>query len=247
MPAATDRLLRLLGQVPEIRRFTLVGGTAIALQAHHRDSEDLDFAYPGLVLPQDVIRDIRHALAIRGVVLKQVENLVAAQEFENAGLDLLEAQQDYLADGVKLTFFAPHEEERRILSEDTPVEIEGVRVASLETLFRLKALLLTHRVTRRDLFDLYFFTHDQGRPVSLIFEVIHGYAPHCSDELVKHRLLTQPFPINDPGFESLTDRGLDVETIQAWFEKEISRMEIEQAEAIARRIESESGGSNEAD
>ena len=233
-----ERIVRLLGEIPKIRKFVLIGGTAIALQTRHRDSEDLDFAYLDRPLPRSTIRAICDALRSKGVSVEKVQSLSAAQERENAGFDLDDAQQDYVADGTKLSFFILHDEERAALADGAPREIDGIRVAGLETLFRLKALLLTHRITRRDLYDLYFFTHDQGRPASAIFDVIHRHAPHYRDEVIKHRLLTQPFRADDPGFDSLVSRRIDVETIRAWFEEEISRLEVERAESAAREADS---------
>ena len=45
IPPATSALLTLLSKERYMTRFSLVGGTALALQLGHRQSEDLDFIF----------------------------------------------------------------------------------------------------------------------------------------------------------------------------------------------------------
>jgi len=43
IPGKTAKLLKKLANLAFIQNYTLVGGTALALQIKHRQSEDLDF------------------------------------------------------------------------------------------------------------------------------------------------------------------------------------------------------------
>jgi Nucleotidyl transferase AbiEii toxin, Type IV TA system len=51
MPEATQKNFARLKDDPRLAGFTLVGGTALALQIGHRISEDLDFNIFGQKLP----------------------------------------------------------------------------------------------------------------------------------------------------------------------------------------------------
>jgi hypothetical protein len=47
-----------LAQIQSLDRFTLVGGTAIALQIGHRRSEDLDFWLPGNRMDKGIVSTV---------------------------------------------------------------------------------------------------------------------------------------------------------------------------------------------
>ena len=47
LPSATSHLFQKLAKEKYMNRFSLVGGSALALQLGHRQSEDLDFVFDG--------------------------------------------------------------------------------------------------------------------------------------------------------------------------------------------------------
>jgi predicted nucleotidyltransferase component of viral defense system len=47
LPSETSLLLQRLSKEKYMNRFSLVGGSALALQLGHRQSEDLDFIFDG--------------------------------------------------------------------------------------------------------------------------------------------------------------------------------------------------------
>lgn len=63
MPEATQRNFARLKDDPRLAGFTLVGGTALALQIGHRISEDLDFNIFGQKLPIKAIDGLLDDLA----------------------------------------------------------------------------------------------------------------------------------------------------------------------------------------
>ena len=65
MPEATQKNFARLKDDPRLAAFTLVGGTALALQIGHRFSEDLDFNIFGQKLPTSAI-DAQHTKASLG-------------------------------------------------------------------------------------------------------------------------------------------------------------------------------------
>ncbi len=225
----------------------LIGGTALSISDQHRLSEDLDFAVHGEKLPAREINALIRDLRKEGCVVEQTLHLASAQDFEESGLDLDDFQRDYAVDGVKVTFVAPEPEERAILREASPFQYEGISVADESTLFKLKSLLLTRRVTSRDLFDLYHLTHDRGRPLTQVFETIRHYHPTYPLESVKHRLLMTPIPPDDPGFDALVDVGITVDDMRAWFERQVTDLEVAEAEHIAAKLADENKNSDDAE
>ncbi len=235
MRKRTEALLHRLGRLPQIGRFLLIGGTALSLLEHHRESDDLDFTIATQRLPYPLINDLINDLRRSGSHIEQVANLGAAQDFEASGLNLDDYQRDYVVDGVKLTFVSLDDQE--ILSNCAYETIAGIKVADLETLFRLKASLLTTRVTSRDLFDLYYLTHDKGRQVADIFAVIRRYHPTYPEEAVKYRMLSQPFPPDDPGFKASLNREISVDAIRGWFLQQVNAIEVEQVQRLAAKLD----------
>lgn len=244
MLESTRRVFQLIGEtgrtITGADRFILVGGTALSLLEGHRQSEDLDFIAPGPKLPVRTVDAIIQSLRAQGAGVEQVVNIAAQQDFENDGLDIDDYQRDYAVDGVKVTFFAAGPAEAAILKDANPQAIDGVRVADIDTLFRLKAVLLTERVTARDLFDLHHFAARKGRGVASIFEAVRKYHPTYPIESVKHRLTRAPLRPDDPGFEGLCSTTLTAEEIRAWFQSSVDEWEIQEAARIAAEIESES-------
>ena len=70
MPEATQKNFARLKDDPRLAGFTLVGGTALALQIGHRMSEDLDFNIFGQPLPIQAIDGVLDDLAAGGAVMK---------------------------------------------------------------------------------------------------------------------------------------------------------------------------------
>ena len=115
-------------------RFYLAGGTALSLQLGHRHSVDLDFFSPTEDVPT-VRTHLEHALASFRATLADSSwgNLV------------------YLVKDVRLGFYgygcplvAPL------------IEMEDVRLASMEDIALMKLDALLSRAMRKDFYDLYF-------------------------------------------------------------------------------------------
>ena len=58
LPSATRAVFEHLRAEPLLRDFTLIGGTALALQIGHRSSQYLDFAFVGSSLPARALRTV---------------------------------------------------------------------------------------------------------------------------------------------------------------------------------------------
>jgi predicted nucleotidyltransferase component of viral defense system len=140
----------------DLNGFVLVGGTALTLRIGHRISEDLDFLWVcGDTLPrQRIEKFINRMYHENRLPVEPVRHIGAENDFLDAGLDMLDYQQDFLISGVRVTFFTPdpeHHVEKWMQAGDS----DNLRVASVAEIFRLKSLVVLNRVSARDIFDLY--------------------------------------------------------------------------------------------
>ena len=127
----TIKVLNKLIKFDIMKKFVLVGGSALALYLCHRKSEDLDFfSYENVDL-KEVIRFLRN--------------------FNNKEyINISEQQIDLFIDGVKVTFFNA---KWKFLK---PTNIEKFNVATLEQIAIMKVNVLFLRAKYRDYYDLYF-------------------------------------------------------------------------------------------
>jgi len=88
MPPATALLWELLKKHSALGGFYLIGGTALALRLNHRQSEDLDFAWPGLRLPKDRVASLVLDLNGEGWRLERCDSEESYDEFLIAGMEL---------------------------------------------------------------------------------------------------------------------------------------------------------------
>lgn len=214
MPVATQKNFARLKNDHRLEGFTLVGGTALALQIGHRTSEDLDFNIFGQKLPVGRIDSILDELASGGVT---IESLITPEQklgFKiNTSENLDHYIQDYLIDGAKVTFHSRNASDRPqrqidFLKSSPKLEIVkgGFDVLGLDGLFTMKSIVVYDRVRSRDIFDLMILTRDHGYTLKDIFAAIDAYQPirHKDPEYFKS-VVTGLIPVdeNDEGFSSI--------------------------------------------
>lgn len=214
MPVATQKNFARLKNDHRLEGFTLVGGTALALQIGHRISEDLDFNIFGQKLPVGRIDSILDELASEGVA---IESLITPEQklgFKiNTSENLDHYIQDYLIDGAKVTFHSRNASDRPqrqidFLKSSPKLEIVkgGFDVLGLDGLLAMKSIVVYDRVRSRDIFDLMILTRDHGYTLKDIFAAIDAYQPirHKDPEHFKS-VVTGLIPVdeNDEGFSSI--------------------------------------------
>lgn len=206
LPPATRRVFDAISDVggTELEAFTLVGGTAVALHLGHRLSFDLDFATESRLLPRNAIRTIIARLQGAGLPAvrhKSPAENTARDEFIDAGQDIDDFQQNFVVDGVKVTFFSPDDQ----VSLSASHEHRHLRVASLATLSTMKALLLQYRSSARDVVDLFClmkageFSRDSAVRAYEDYRAMHNWAFAFSEA----RILAAGSAPDDPGYEAL--------------------------------------------
>lgn len=200
LPESTRKALERVQAIPAISKYVLIGGTALALQAGHRISEDLDFATSSGQLDRNEIKSIIDTAGSGGTP-KLVTPAAAREDMENAGLDIDDSHQDWLVNGVKITFFAPDKPAQKSVYAATETHRLGhVNVLNEDGIFRLKSMVLMDRRTSRDLFDLWFFLSERNRSVSDILEAMDDRKQHRTMDDLLQMIAPRSLPTRDPGF-----------------------------------------------
>ena len=236
MPEASQKNFVRLKDDPRLANFTLVGGTALALQIGHRISEDLDFNIFGQKLPLKALDGLLDDLAARGA---SIESLITSEQklgFKiNASENLDHYIQDYLIDGAKVTFHSRHEGDRPKAQIDclnsapkVVVSKGGFDVMGLDGLLVMKSIVVYDRVKSRDIYDLMVLTRDHGYTLDAIFAAIDAYQPirHKDPEHFKS-VVTGVIPLDksDEGFASI-HLNVKMEGVYKYFQKLINDHEI---------------------
>ncbi len=165
----------------------LIGGTALAYHLGHRESFDLDICFPSSdTLPKlDFLDDFEEVIPLeydRAIIHTAI----------NEGGDINEVMQRYIINGVKVDFVVNPSNniyESEILQNDTSTRLGTLGIASVESIFKLKVLLLLDRNKIRDLYDVvYVLKHCEFSGKDLIETIMHyriTYQPKQIIDLIK--------------------------------------------------------------
>jgi very-short-patch-repair endonuclease len=214
MPPATLRNFARLKDDPRLAGFTLVGGTALALQIGHRSSEDLDFNIFGQDLPVKAIDSLLDELAASGSAIQSLITSEQRTRFKiNTSENLDHYIQDYLIDGAKVTFHSRGQRDRPKAQIDylraapkAVVSEGGFDVLGVDGLFVMKTLVVYDRVKSRDIYDLMVLTRDHGYTLDEALAAIDHYQPirNKDPEHFKRAIIGAiPLDKNDEGFSSI--------------------------------------------
>jgi hypothetical protein len=195
----TRRVLERLSERPDVKGFTLIGGTALALRHGHRESEDIDLVWTEGDLPKATIRTIVEELPEQGPAQDYIPKL-QKDLATNDGVYLGDHQQDWLVDGVKVTFYSPEDRNRTIVVDDTPEPFGHLAVASDEALFKMKSAVLLDRSASRDLFDLWYLCTTQSRTVGQILANMRQWDRHKTVDMHLARIAPGALQKLDPLF-----------------------------------------------
>lgn len=244
LPENTRQLFERLMDEPVLRGFTLVGGSALALQIGHRISEDLDLALLGRTLPAFDLSRLVAGLEREGFRVKSLITDTMRSDFRiNAGDDIDRYIQDYAINGAKISFYArlaPQYPESQIAflnaAERIPVGTgQGFDLMGLDGLFAMKSIVLADRIKSRDLFDLMALIRDHGYTLQRLFDHVQRLTYPKDRDLERYKsALTGLTPLDkgDEGFEGI---GLSVrmESIYDYFSALVDEYETAQAAEIA--------------
>lgn len=158
----TQALLDKFKKIPLFSEYQaiLIGGTALAYHLSHRESFDLDICFPfANRLPElDFLKTFEEV-----VPLEFDQSIIDIALNEGGNID--EVMKRYIIDGVKVDFLinpSSNIYESEILKNDTKHILEHMRIASTESIFKLKSLLLLDRNKIRDLYDVVYMIKECG-------------------------------------------------------------------------------------
>lgn len=237
----TASLFTLLANFPQLGGFTLIGGTAIALNIGHRLSNDLDFAFFDDKLPTSDLDSLTIELKSNGLPVRLISSPDHISTFKiRTGKKLLDYARDYMFGNTKVTFFA-------MGMQQTPAFVAYLKqapvlnlpdtafsVLALESLKITKAVVLGQRVRSRDLYDLFILAREHGYLVTQLLHDAVTYSTNDDPEYYKAVLRGEiPLDADDEGLEPV-GVNTDLNAIYAFFDQELSSMEVEEATRIAQ-------------
>ena len=201
--ALTSELKGLWQKIKNFHEFTLVGGTALALQLGHRVSVDFNL-FSRKELPTTLQRQIRSTF--KGFSVKIV---FKSKNQINASVD-----------GVTVTFFSyPFPVFQRRLSWD------GVKMLPTSTIAVMKAYALGRRATFKDYVDLYFILREKQ---SSLPSIIHTAENVYRDEFGARLFLEQLVYLKDVRENSIRflKKPVTKAEIETFFRREIGKMKL---------------------
>jgi len=165
----------------------LIGGTALAYHLGHRESFDLDICFPS----SDTLPKLDFLDSFEEVIPLEHDRAIIDTAI-NEGGDINEVMQRYIINGVKVDFVVNPSSniyESEILQNDKSTKLGTLRIASVDSIFKLKSLLLLDRNKIRDLYDvIYMLKYCGFNGKDLIETIIHyriTYQPQHIIDLIK--------------------------------------------------------------
>ena len=139
LPEKTKFVFDTLSETKFIKKYTLVGGTALSMQIKHRMSEDLDFIFDGKFLNIISIKRNIHNSFSHYKIIKEDGNY----------------QIDFAVRNTKVTFFSSGAILIPFNVMNYSEKHKNLNIASAEIIGTLKLAAISHRNTLRDYYDLY--------------------------------------------------------------------------------------------
>ena len=137
----TGEIFDAISQLDCIRDYLLVGGTALSLQIHNRQSEDLDFMRWRTSKSEKM--EVNWP-----TIRKELETIAPIENMDLLDIDHVV----FIIKGVKVSFYAS----LRYTPVTTPVHIQNnLYAADLLSIGAMKMEVLLRRSTYRDYYDIY--------------------------------------------------------------------------------------------
>jgi predicted nucleotidyltransferase component of viral defense system len=163
MPSSTREVFQTLSVQKFMNPYTLIGGTALAIQIKHRYSEDLDF--------------ITDAETINTLLLKR--NIARLFPDYKIIRDDPKWQIDVLINNTKITWFSSGAVAANFKTRDYAFSYKNLWIARPEIIAVHKLSAISQQNTLRDYYDLYFLVK-YHIPLETIIELTRELQPSLS-------------------------------------------------------------------
>lgn len=163
MPENTLVVFKQFSNSKFINQYTLIGGTALAIQIHHRLSEDLDFILDGPTINNSIIKREMMKIFPDYRIIRDDKNY----------------QLDFVINNCKVTFIASGTIALPFKVKPLSFLFQNILIANIETIAVLKLSAIAQRNTLRDYYDLYFISK-YFIPLNLIFDKTRELNPNLS-------------------------------------------------------------------
>lgn len=229
VPPATRAVIAKLAREDIFSGFCLIGGTALALQAGHRRSLDVDLVSFTAALDKNGLFRVMRKL---GAELITPQSAISTARIN--GFDLLARVQDYVLDSVKVQCFADPTGGRYV-SGIQPVDGWCFSLMDAATLFDMKSALLLKRTKSRDIFDLMWFCQHGKTLEDIVVSAQAADDAPDTPTLVEHKLLGLiPLDMDDEGLDPV-EVNVSVVDIYRFFEKQVETREVMEARRILQQ------------
>jgi len=198
----TQMLLDAFTKIPLFSKYKaiLIGGTALAYHLSHRESFDLDICFPFA----ETLPDLDFLDTFSEVIPLTFDQAIIDTAINDGG-DINQYMKRYIIDGVKVDFVinpSSNIYEREILRNDTQHTLGHLHIASIDTIFTLKSLLLLDRNKIRDLYDVVYLMKECGFT-----------GKHFIDTIIEYRITYLPKQILQL-IEAKKEDTFDIEGIE---------------------------------
>jgi len=134
------RVFETVSRLDCLKEYTLIGGTALALQIGHRLSEDLDFCKWPLPGKSEVNWPL---------ILNELNSV-----FSKVEPDILSFNQvNFFADRIKLSFYS--NQSNRSPVSNPQVFLNNIKIPDIQTIGVMKLEVMLRRSNFRDYYDIY--------------------------------------------------------------------------------------------
>jgi predicted nucleotidyltransferase component of viral defense system len=160
----TEKIFEQISMLDCIGDYTLMGGTALSLQLHHRLSEDLDFCRWH--------KTKNEKLEVNWHVIKQELDSVGQTQ-----VTLVDKTQcDFIVEGIRITFLDDNKFKEPEQLQKIPF-LNNLKIADVVTLGIMKMEVMSRRSVYRDYYDMYAILQN-GVPLSSIISGTGKYTSH---------------------------------------------------------------------
>lgn len=164
LTAKIEAIIDKVAELDCISPYVLCGGTALAMQIGHRQSEDLDF------MMWRVSKTEKPEVDWRAIEEELREKIGEIENFNMLGFD----QVEFLVKGVKFSFFVSD----NLSPVTSAVSYQGnIRLADIESILAMKMEVMLRRMKFRDYYDIYSILRE-GYSVNKGIEKALAYSKH---------------------------------------------------------------------